>query len=58
MERPAIGCFREVLRACPLALEAAQSLMQLGVKGMEIQEVTLETTSGRMIPLACDHKTL
>jgi hypothetical protein len=46
MERPAIGCFREVVKACPMALEAAQSLMLLGVKGMEIQELTLEATSG------------
>ena len=48
MERPAIGCFREVLKSCPLALEAAQALMLLGVKGVEIQELTLESTSGKI----------
>ena len=37
MERPAVTCFREVLKACPLSLHAAQALMQLGVKAKEIQ---------------------
>jgi anaphase-promoting complex subunit 7 len=40
MERPAIACFREVLKACPMSMEAAQALMQLGVKPREIIELT------------------
>lgn len=37
MERSAITCYKEVLRSSPLALEAATSLIQLGVT---LQEVT------------------
>ena len=47
MDRPAIGCFREVLKACPLSLEAAQALMQLGVKSRETGELTLEASAGK-----------
>lgn len=32
MERVAITCFKEVLRECPLALEAVENLLKLGVK--------------------------
>lgn len=32
MERPAISCYKEVLRECPLALDAAENLLKLGVK--------------------------
>lgn len=32
MERSAITCFKEVLRECPLALEAVENLLKLGVK--------------------------
>ncbi len=46
MERPAIGCFREVLKVCPLCLEAAEALMQMGVKSREIGELTLEASTG------------
>jgi len=42
----AISSFREVLRACPMALDAAQQLLNLGVKPLEIQEITLEAISG------------
>ena len=45
MERPAVTCFREVLKSCPLALEAAQTLMMLGVKAKDIQSLALEATS-------------
>ena len=45
MERPAITCFKEVLKACPLSVEAAQTLMMLGVKPKEIQAITSELTS-------------
>lgn len=45
MERPAVSCLREVLKACPMSIEAAQILMQLGVKAKEIQELTLDVES-------------
>lgn len=32
MERGAITCFKEVLRECPLALEAVDNLLKLGIK--------------------------
>lgn len=36
LERPAISAFKEVLRECPLALEAIQSLIKLGVSYGEL----------------------
>lgn len=45
MERPAIASYREVVRECPLALEANRGLLQLGVKPREIQELILESES-------------
>ena len=47
MERPAVTCYKDVLKLCPLALDAAQSLMALGTKPKEVQELTLEATEGR-----------
>jgi len=44
-ERPAIACFKEVLKACPMSLEAAQSLMELGVKPREVSELMIDTTA-------------
>ena len=44
-ERPAIACFKEVLKTCPMSLEAAQSLMELGVKSREISELMIECSS-------------
>lgn len=32
MERSAITCFKEVLRECPMALEAVENLLKLGIK--------------------------
>ena len=32
-------------RECPLSLEAARNLLQLGVKAKEIQELTLEAAA-------------
>lgn len=31
MERSAITCFKEVLRECPLAMEAMENLLKLGI---------------------------
>ena len=36
MERSAISAFKEVLRECPLALEAVQTLIKLGVSYSEL----------------------
>lgn len=32
LERVAITCFKEVLRECPLALEAVENLLKMGIK--------------------------
>jgi anaphase-promoting complex subunit 7 len=42
MERPAAAAYREVVRECPLALEAVRALLQLGAKPREVQELGLE----------------
>ena len=47
MERPAATCYKDVLKLCPFALDAAQALMALGTKPKEIQELTLEATEGK-----------
>ncbi|XP_028400732.1 anaphase-promoting complex subunit 7-like [Dendronephthya gigantea] len=36
VERPAIACYKDVLRSCPLALEAAMGLMELGQSATEV----------------------
>lgn len=36
LERPAISAFKEVLRECPLALEAIQELIKLGIRYTEL----------------------
>lgn len=41
-ERPAIACFKEVLKVCPASFEAAQCLMELGVKPREVSELMLD----------------
>jgi len=46
MERPAVAAYREVVRECPLAVEAIRALLQLGVKPKEVQELTLESLGG------------
>ena len=42
MERPAVAAYREVVRECPLALEAVRALLQLGVKAREVEELAGE----------------
>ncbi len=42
-ERPAIACFKEVLKQCPMSLEAAEALMDLGVKPREVGELMIDT---------------
>ncbi|CAH1170860.1 unnamed protein product [Phaedon cochleariae] len=45
MERSAITCFKEVLRECPLALEAVDNLLKLGIKGVEVNSLMVEVSS-------------
>jgi len=44
MERPAIAAYREVVRECPMALEAVRSLIQLGVRIKEIQDLAKDNS--------------
>lgn len=41
MERPAISCYKEVLKECPLAMDAVENLLKLGVKGAEVNSFML-----------------
>ncbi|KAG7188915.1 hypothetical protein KM043_008516 [Ampulex compressa] len=45
MERSAITTYKEVLRECPLALEAAEGLLSLGVKGVEVNSLIVACAS-------------
>ncbi|XP_015592871.1 anaphase-promoting complex subunit 7 [Cephus cinctus] len=45
MERSAITSYKEVLRECPLALEAMEGLLSLGVKGIEVNSLIVGCTS-------------
>ncbi|KAK8769574.1 hypothetical protein V5799_013963 [Amblyomma americanum] len=51
-ERSAITCYREVLKECPLALEAAKGLLELGVKPVEVAALVLHPggSSGSSLP--------
>ncbi|KAH7957019.1 hypothetical protein HPB52_014369 [Rhipicephalus sanguineus] len=51
-ERSAITCYREVLKECPLALEAAKGLLELGVKAVEVAALVLHPggSSGSSLP--------
>ena len=39
LERPAISAYKEVIRECPLALEAIQSLIKLGISYSELERL-------------------
>ncbi|XP_071448607.1 anaphase-promoting complex subunit 7, partial [Hetaerina americana] len=45
LERSAITAYKEVLRECPLAMEAVEGLLSLGVKGAEVGSFMLDGTS-------------
>lgn len=47
VERSAVACYKEVLKTHPLALEAIESLMELGQITKEIISLTSETMAGR-----------
>ncbi|KAH7985590.1 hypothetical protein HPB49_026351 [Dermacentor silvarum] len=51
-ERLAIACYREVLKECPLALQAAKSLLELGVKAEQVAALVLHPggSSGSSLP--------
>lgn len=42
LERSAITGYKEVLRECPLALEAAEGLLSLGVSGVEVNSMVVQ----------------
>ncbi|XKL59260.1 hypothetical protein PGB90_000276 [Kerria lacca] len=42
-ERSAITAYKEVLRECPLALEATEGLLKLGVKSTEVNSLVMGT---------------
>lgn len=44
VERPAVACFKEVLKESPLAIEAAENLLKLGVEGNEVNSLMLQAT--------------
>ena len=46
MERPAIASYREVVRECPLAMEAVRGLLQLGVKPRPVHPRLLHLSQG------------
>eukprot|EP00111_Clytia_hemisphaerica_P009085 TCONS_00026638-protein len=48
MERSALTCYKEVLRASPLALEAVECLLKLGVSLQEV--ISLMTTTKTKMP--------
>ncbi|XP_075231419.1 anaphase-promoting complex subunit 7-like [Lycorma delicatula] len=48
MERPAITAYKEVLRECPMALEAAEGLLSLGVSGAEVNGLILDANVAGM----------
>lgn len=43
MERSAITAYKEVLRECPLALEATEGLLKLGVKSTEVNTLVMNS---------------
>ncbi|XP_063242706.1 anaphase-promoting complex subunit 7 isoform X2 [Bacillus rossius redtenbacheri] len=43
MDRSAITCYKEVLKESPLALDAVEGLLSLGVKGVEVHSFVLES---------------
>lgn len=40
-ERPSVTSYKEVLRQCPLALDAILGLLSLSVKGAEVASMTM-----------------
>ncbi|CAH0554575.1 unnamed protein product [Brassicogethes aeneus] len=45
MDRPAITYFKDVLNECPMALEAADNLLKLGIKGVEVNSLMVEASN-------------
>ncbi|KAL3268925.1 hypothetical protein HHI36_008012 [Cryptolaemus montrouzieri] len=45
MERLAAAAYKEVLEECPFAFEAIENLLKLGMKGTDVNSLTLEATN-------------
>ncbi|XP_058130004.1 anaphase-promoting complex subunit 7 [Anopheles ziemanni] len=43
-ERSAIGTYKEVLKECPLAFEAIEGLLALGIKGIEVNSLIVDAS--------------
>ncbi|XP_059610546.1 anaphase-promoting complex subunit 7 [Phlebotomus argentipes] len=43
-DRCAVSSYKEVLKECPLALEIMEGLLQLGVKGIEVNSLVVDAT--------------
>ncbi|ETN64398.1 anaphase promoting complex 7 [Anopheles darlingi] len=43
-ERSAIGTYKEVLKDCPLAFEAIEGLLALGIKGIEVNSLIVDAS--------------
>ncbi|XP_054269328.1 anaphase-promoting complex subunit 7 [Macrosteles quadrilineatus] len=48
MERSAVSAYKEVLRECPLALEAVEGLLSLTVSGAEVNSLVIEANLTNM----------
>ncbi|KAG8283976.1 Anaphase promoting complex subunit 7, partial [Homalodisca vitripennis] len=48
MERSAVSAYKEVLRECPLALEAVEGLLSLTVTGAEVNSLVIEANLSNM----------
>lgn len=44
-ERTAVGAYKEVLKECPLAFEAIEGLLSIGVKGLDVNSLIIDTSS-------------
>lgn len=44
-ERTAVGTYKEVLKECPLAFEAIEGLLTIGVKGIDVNTIIVDTST-------------
>lgn len=44
-DRTAVGAYKEVLKECPLAFEAIEGLITIGVKGIDVNTLILDASS-------------
>lgn len=44
LERAAVGAYKEVLKECPLAFEAVEGLLNVGVKGIDVNSLVVDVS--------------